>query len=89
MSSLFIRADSIITIYDQRNVTPVRNAIRRETNQPDLPTYGGESVKHTDKTLEETIAYTYRTCDKTQIYMLLLLHCSIKYGREIISKLKL
>ena len=37
MSSLFIRADSIITIYDQRNVTPVRNAIRRETNQPDLP----------------------------------------------------
>ena len=38
MSSLFIRADSIITIYDQRNVTPVRNAIRRETNQPDLPT---------------------------------------------------
>ena len=40
MSSLFIRADSIITIYDQRNVTPVRNAIRRETNQPDLPTLG-------------------------------------------------
>ena len=40
MSSLFIRADSIITIYDQRNVTPVRNAIRRETNQPDLPTVG-------------------------------------------------
>ena len=40
MSSLFIRADSIITIYDQRNVTPVRNAIRRETNQPDLPTIG-------------------------------------------------
>ena len=26
MSSLFIRADSIITIYDQLNVTPVRNA---------------------------------------------------------------
>ena len=40
MSSLFIRADSIITIYDQQNVTPVRNAIRRETNQPDLPTVG-------------------------------------------------
>ena len=40
MSSLFIRADSIITIYDQRNVTPVRNAIRRETNQPDLPMHG-------------------------------------------------
>ena len=40
MSSLFIRADSIITIYDQRNVTPVRNAIRRETNEPDLPTPG-------------------------------------------------
>ena len=39
MASLFIRADSIITIYDQRNVTPVRNAIRRETNQLDLPTY--------------------------------------------------
>ena len=38
MSSLFIRADCIITIYDQRNVPPVRNAIRRETNQPDLPT---------------------------------------------------
>ena len=35
---LFIRAVSIITIYDQRNVTPVRNAIRRETNQLDLPT---------------------------------------------------
>ena len=45
MSSLFIRADSIITIYDQRNVPPVRNAIRRETNQPDLPNvslYGDE-----------------------------------------------
>ena len=40
MSSLFIRADCIITIYDQRNVPPVRNAIRRETNQPDLPTVG-------------------------------------------------
>ena len=40
MSSLFIRVDSIITIYDQRNVTPVRNAIRRETNQLDLPTKG-------------------------------------------------
>ena len=40
-----IRADSIITIYDQRNVPPVRNAIRRETNQPDLPNvslYGDE-----------------------------------------------
>ena len=38
MASLFIRAVSIITIYDQRNVTPIRNAIRRETNQLDLPT---------------------------------------------------
>ena len=38
MSSLFIRADCIITIYDQQNVPPVRNAIRRETNQADLPT---------------------------------------------------
>ena len=27
----------IITIYDQRNMTPIRNAIRRETNQLDLP----------------------------------------------------
>ena len=43
MSSLFIRADCIITIYDQRNVPPVRNAIRRETNQPDLPTPGTDT----------------------------------------------
>ena len=28
---------SIINIYDQFNVTPVRHAIRRETNQLDLP----------------------------------------------------
>ena len=38
MASLFIRAVSIITIYDQRNVAPIRNAIRREANQLDLPT---------------------------------------------------
>ena len=36
MASLFIRAVSIITIYHQRNVAPIRNAIRRETNQLDL-----------------------------------------------------
>ena len=51
MASLFIRAVSIIiTIYDQRNVTPIRNAIRRETNQLDLPTLNCRSLsKKTDK----------------------------------------
>ena len=34
MSSLFIRADCIITIYDQRNVPPVRNAIRTWWGKP-------------------------------------------------------
>ena len=38
MASLVIREVSIITIYYQRNVTPIRNAIRRKTNQLDLPT---------------------------------------------------
>ena len=39
MASLIVRVDSIINIYDQFNVTPVPHAIRRETNQLDLPIY--------------------------------------------------
>ena len=44
MVSIFIRAVIIITIYDQRNVAPIRNAIRRETDQLDLATNTGYDV---------------------------------------------